>query len=91
VIYPPPGDVPHPGQLSPHPLLRTAWGRPCFPFLSCRMVCQNLLEANRRSFSMAPQTPPMPSFCIRDHRSYNQAQKASFFSLTASLTPSVHR
>lgn len=38
------------------PQLITAWAKPCFPFLSHRMVCQNFLEANRH-FPWPPRTP----------------------------------
>lgn len=45
--------------------LNTGRAEPCFPFLSCQAVCQNLLEVNQKSFSVAsPNSSHMRLFAL---------------------------
>lgn len=49
-------------QVSSYPCwLNTAWAKACFHFLSSRKVCQNVLMANRKSFS---SSPPIPRYLL---------------------------
>jgi len=89
------------GQHSP-PRPSTTWDKPCFSFLSRQIVCQNILEASWKPFSMASKnssntqilaSAPTKAAAILATLSAasgdNQALKASF-NLTASLTAGVH-
>lgn len=59
--------------------VNTAWASPCFPFLSCWTVCQNLLGANQKSFSISS-----PNILKKTSRT-EASSRRSQFTLTASL------
>ncbi|KAK0132166.1 hypothetical protein N1851_033026 [Merluccius polli] len=91
VLFPLPDNIPGLGQQfsSPaeHSLSQT--------LLGCRTVCQNFLEADQKSFSIASSnsshTRPAGTSAASGDPWASQARKASFFSLMASFTAGVHQ